>query len=319
MLLRPQLIFKRFNSTLPEKILNGLPKGIQPYARLSRIEKPVGTWLLYSPCTWSITLAATATGAPLSTTAWYLALFGIGSFLTRGAGCTINDIWDRHLDARVERTKTRPLAARDVSVPQAVGWLGLQGTAALAVLFSLPPTCWSLTAASIIPLLVYPLFKRFTNYPQAWLAIWFSYGAFLGFPAMGLQNYWAMFSMLGSAASWCMIYDTIYGHQDKKFDMQVGMKSTAIKWADRTLPIARRFFFAQYSLLAASTIFAGGVGPGILVGGTFAAIRQWNMMSKVNIDDPNTCGNFFLKNVLNGHIITVGFFVDYILKLLGYL
>lgn len=319
MLLRPRLLFRGFHSNLPERLVDGLPKSFQPFARLSRVEKPVGTWLLYSPCTWSITLAATATGAPITTTAWYLALFGIGSFLTRGAGCTINDIWDRTLDSKVERTKTRPIASGEVSVGQAVVWLGIQGAMALAVLFSLPPSCWVLTGASIIPLLIYPLFKRFTNYPQAWLAIWFSYGGFLGFPAMGLQNYWAMLSMLGSAASWCMIYDTIYGHQDKKWDLQAGVKSTALLWGDRTLPIARRFYFLQYSLLAASTICAGGLGPGIIAGGGLAAVRQWKMMNKVDLANPDTCGTFFLKNVLNGHIITAGFLVDYILKLFGWL
>ena len=190
--------------TTPQKFVRALPVSVIPYAELMRLDKPVGTWLLYTPCSWAITMAAYANGSPLSHTLGTLALFGFGSLVMRGAGCTINDILDRDLDNKVGRTLTRPLARRAVTVPQAVTFLGAQCFVGLGVLCALPWDCFWLGAASLPLVFSYPLFKRFTYYPQAVLSACFTWGALLGFPAMGVWNIPAMMSLHASAFAWCI-------------------------------------------------------------------------------------------------------------------
>ena len=315
----PLLTFNRYQSTLPEKIVNSLPTKLQPYARLSRMDKPIGTWLLYAPCTWSLGQAAVMGMTPLPTTCYYFSVFLVGAWLTRGAGCTINDIWDRDLDGGVERTKVRPLAAKEVTVKQAVTWLGVQGALSIGVLASLPSQCWAVGAASIIPVLVYPLFKRFTYYPQAWLSIWFSWGTVMGFPAMGLSLsdptvLATSACLLTAATSWSMIYDTIYGHQDKADDVKVGVKSTAIKWGDRTKKIAYRFWGVQTTALIASGVLSG-MGPAFFASTFYGMYRLLRMIRKVDLNDPQSCGSFFRRNLKNGLIIGAGCLLDYFVLL----
>lgn len=302
--------------TLAVWCVEHLPKKLQPYARLSRMDKPIGTWLLYSPCTWALTIGATMAGTPPSALATIYGVFLFGAFLTRGAGCTINDIWDRKMDAKVARTMDRPLAAKDCTVKQATTWLGVQGVASLGVLASLPKPCWLVGAASIVPVLVYPLFKRFTYYPQIWLSLWFSWGAVLAFPALGLSLgetavLGASMSLLTAGFSWSMIYDTIYGHQDKRDDVKVGVKSTALKWGDRTKPIAYRFWALQSASLVAAGSF-GGMGPAYLTGCLVSMTRLFRMIRKVDLSNPEDCGKFFKRNLWNGHIVWLGALVDYL-------
>lgn len=301
--------------TLAERCVAALPAKWQPYAKLSRMERPIGTWLLFSPCTWSLTMGATMAGTAMPTLFYYYGVYLLGAFLTRGAGCTINDIFDRDLDKGVDRTSSRPLAAQDVTVKQATAWLAAQGVASLGVLATLPRECWYVGAASIIPVLVYPLFKRFTYYPQIWLSFWFSWGALMGFPALGLSL--ANTAVLGSALSlltagfsWSMIYDTIYGHQDKLDDIKVGVKSTALKWGERTKSIAYRFWALQSASLVAAGSFAG-MGPAFLVGTVLSMGNLLRSIRKVDLNNPASCGQFFKRNLINGHIIWLGAFVDY--------
>jgi len=305
--------------TLAERFVNALPKSAQPYARLSRMDKPIGTWLLYAPCTWSLTMGSVMAAVPPATLGYYLGVYLLGAWLTRGAGCTINDIWDRDLDRGVARTTTRPLAAGDVTTRQAVAWLGVQGVASLGVLASLPRECWAVGALSIAPVLVYPLFKRFTYYPQIWLSIWFSWGTVMGFPALGLSltNPTVLAtatSLLTSAFSWSMIYDTIYGHQDKKDDIRVGVKSTALKWGARTKKIAYRFWGLQSLSLIAAGSFAG-MGPGFLTGAIVAMGNLLRMIVRVDLNNPASCGQFFKKNLKNGVFIWAGALLDYYMML----
>lgn len=192
-----------------------LPKKWIPYAELMRLEKPVGTWLLYLPCSWSILMGAMMQGATLSATAGMLGIFGVGALVMRGAGCTINDFLDRKLDQRVIRSVERPIASGRVSPRRALVFLGAQTLVGMGVLSLLPAQCWWLGLASLPIVFTYPLFKRFTYYPQAALSACFNWGALLGFPAMGVMSWPTMIPLYLSSYLWCMTYDTIYAHQDK--------------------------------------------------------------------------------------------------------
>lgn len=303
--------------TIPQKFVRSLPPAVIPYAELMRLDKPVGTWLLYTPGTWSITMAAYASGAPLSQTAIMLATFGIGSLVMRGAGCTINDILDRDLDNKVGRTITRPMARGAVSLPQAITFLGAQCFTGLGILCSLPADCFWLGAASIPFIFTYPLFKRFTYYPQVSLSFVFSWAALLGFPAMGVWNLPAMMTLHASAFLWCMTYDTIYAHQDKKFDILAGIKSTALKWGDKSKAIMYGMSAGQVGLLTASGVF-GGMGGFFFAGVGVAAYRIFSMVRKVDLDDPADCWKWFQSNINTGHVIFFGALMDYLTKITNF-
>jgi 4-hydroxybenzoate polyprenyltransferase len=262
-------------------------------------------------------MAACATGAPLGHTLWTLGLFGIGSLVMRGAGCTINDMLDHDLDSRVARTRLRPIAAGDISMKAATAFLAAQCTAGLAVLLSLPSDCFLLGAASLPLVFTYPLFKRITYYPQVVLSACFgSWGALLGFPAMGIWNIPAMIALHASSFAWCMIYDTIYAHQDKAFDRQIGIKSTALKWGERTKQILNRYAVGQIGLLTAAGFFAG-MGPCYFAGTAWAAYRLFDMIKQVELDNPDNCWQWFLRNIRTGHVVFLGALGDYACKLLG--
>ena len=296
-----------------------LPEKWIPYAELMRIEKPVGALLLLLPSFWGITMAAYSIAAPLTTTVSAIGLFTIGAFIMRGAGCTINDIWDRNLDNQVARTIERPIASRRVSVPQAVGWLAVQCFAGLAVLLSLPFECFYLGAFSLPFVAAYPLFKRFTYYPQAMLSICYSWGCLLGFPAVGAP---LLLSVAGplflSNFVWCMTYDTIYAHQDKAFDIHAGIKSTALAWGSKTKPILNSLSTLQVALFTTAGIM-NGMGPGFYLFGTWAFSRLFRVIKNVNLDDPSSCWKAFTSNINTGYVFWFGMVIDYILLLLGYL
>jgi len=217
-----------------------IPKSLQPYAHLARLDKPIGTFLLLHPCLWSTALAAPIGTLPdikLCT------LFSIGSFVMRGAGCTINDMWDSQYDKDVERTKSRPLASGLLSYNQAWMFLTLQLSAGLGVLVSLPNVqdCVVWGVASLPLVATYPLMKRYTNYPQLVLGLTFNWGAIMGWVAVhGTSNIdWNVVGPLyASGVLWTLIYDTLYAHQDKSDDKKLGLKSTALTFGEEgTKPI----------------------------------------------------------------------------------
>lgn len=300
-----------FVSKLPEKWI--------PYAELMRLEKPVGTLLLLIPSFWGITMASYAISAPLVTSFSALALFSIGAVIMRGAGCTINDIWDRDLDNQVARTMERPITSGRVTVPQASAFLVAQCLAGLVVLLSLPFECFYLGALSLPFVFAYPLFKRFTYYPQAMLSICFSWGCLLGFPAVGAPlNLAVAGSLFVSNFIWCMIYDTIYAHQDKKFDIKAGIKSTALAWGEKTKPILYGLGTAQ-----AITYFGAGalnaMGPFFYLSGAWGFSRLFSQIKKTDLDDPKSCWASFTGNIRTGEIMWIGMLFDYLLKIFGFL
>ncbi|CDR87103.1 related to COQ2-para-hydroxybenzoate--polyprenyltransferase [Sporisorium scitamineum] len=249
------------------------PFSIQPYLALSRIDKPIGTWLLYWPCAWSIVLASHTLGLSYTTPLFYTMLFGVGAIVMRGAGCTINDMWDVKMDRMVERTKTRPLAAGDITQFQALCFLGVQLSAGLAVLVNLNLYSIILGAGSLGVVVLYPLMKRVTYWPQLVLGFAFNWGAMLGWSAVaGAVDWAAVLPLYAGSIFWTLVYDTIYAHQDKTDDVHAGVKSTALLFGDKTKPVLSAFSASTIGLFAYSASRA--VPPAIGAAPTAADVLQ---------------------------------------------
>ncbi|MFP5330572.1 MAG: 4-hydroxybenzoate octaprenyltransferase [Alphaproteobacteria bacterium] len=217
--------------------IGALPPRLRPFASLMRLDRPIGTWLLYWPCAWSLALAGVGSH-------WDLLLwFALGAFAMRSAGCVYNDIVDRDLDSRVERTRLRPLASGRVSVRSAWALIALLLALALIVLLQLNSVARIISLASLAPVAAYPFMKRITWWPQAWLGLVFSWGALVGWPAVtGWLDVPALLLWLGSVA-WVVGYDTLYAIQDVEDDALVGVKSTARLFGDRA-PLMVGLFYA---------------------------------------------------------------------------
>lgn len=298
--------------------LRNLPEKWIPYAELMRLDKPVGTLLLLLPSFWGITMAAYGIAAPLATTASAIALFSIGALIMRSAGCTINDILDRNLDNQVARTVERPLASGRVSVPQAVVFLAAQCFAGLAVLLSLPFECFYLGALSLPFVFSYPLFKRFTYYPQVMISICFSWGCLLGFPAvLAPLNLWVAGPLFLSNFFWSMIYDTVYAHQDKRYDITAGIKSTALAWGDKTKPILYGMYTLQVSSFLAAGVF-NSMGPFFYLGAAWGFQRLFSQIRNVDLNVPASCWAMFTGNIKTGWILWFGMLIDYLAKIGGF-
>lgn len=271
-------------------MVDALPASVKPYAQLMRLDKPIGSWLLFWPGAWSIAMACHP-GLP----DWKLiATFAAGTLIMRGAGCTINDMWDRDIDNKVERTRTRPITSGAVSMPRAFIFLGAQLSAGLAILLSLNTYTIALGAASLAPVVVYPLMKRFTYWPQAVLGLAFNWGALLGWAAVHGSSNWAVtLPLYASGIAWTIVYDTIYAHQDKRDDVRVGVKSTALYMGDRTRQWLSGFGAAQAGLLALAGVNAG-LGWPFYVGVAAAAGHVAWMLRSVDLDNPYARARAFM-------------------------
>jgi 4-hydroxybenzoate polyprenyltransferase len=284
------------------------PAWSRPYLRLARLDRPIGSWLLLLPCWWSSALAAVAAhkAAP---SLLHLALFFVGAFAMRGAGCTWNDIVDRDLDGSVERTRSRPLPSGQVSVTQAAAFLALQALVGLAVLLSFNAFTILLGAASLAIVAVYPFMKRITYWPQIVLGLAFSWGALMGWAgAFGRLDAPALLLYAGSIA-WVIGYDTIYAHQDRDDDALIGIKSTALLFGDRTKPMLALFYSLAVILLGAAG-FAAGAGPVFALGLlAFAAHLGWQIV-RLDIADPDRCLALFKSDRDAGLILFAGMLAD---------
>jgi 4-hydroxybenzoate polyprenyltransferase len=208
-------------------LIGALPPRLRPFASLMRLDRPIGTWLLYWPCAWSVALAGVGGR-------WDLFLWlALGAWAMRSAGCVYNDIVDRNLDVEVERTKLRPLASKRVSLGAAWLLIGLLGLVGLVVLVQLRWVAALVALASVAPVAAYPFMKRITWWPQAWLGLVFSWGALVGWPAVTGKLDWPMFLLWLGSISWVIGYDTLYAIQDKEDDALVGVKSSAIRLGDK--------------------------------------------------------------------------------------
>ena len=291
------------------------PAWSRPYLRLARLDRPIGSWLLLLPCWWSSALAAVAAHRAAPSLA-HLALFFVGAFAMRGAGCTWNDIVDRDLDRSVERTRSRPIPSGQVSVVQAALFLVLQSLVGLAVLMTFNAFTIVLGIASLAIVAVYPFMKRITYWPQIGLGLAFSWGALMGWAAaFGRLDLPALLLYAGSIA-WVIGYDTIYAHQDREDDALIGIKSTALLFGERTKPMLALFYTLAVIFLGAAG-FAAGCGPVFALGLlAFAAHLGWQI-ARLDIADPDNCLAVFKSDRDAGLILFAGLLLDAALRRLG--
>ena len=284
------------------------PLWSRPYLRLSRLDRPIGSWLLLLPCWWSAALAA-GMAHDVSRLPLILVLFLIGAFAMRGAGCTWNDITDRDLDAQVERTRSRPIPAGQVSVPQAAAFLVLQALAGLAVLLQFNRFAIGCGIASLVIVAVYPFMKRITYWPQIVLGLAFSWGALMGFAVtLGRIDATALVLYAGSIA-WVIGYDTIYAHQDTEDDALIGIKSTALLFGERTRPALVVFYGLAVALIGVALVLAGAGWMAWLGLAAFAAHLCWQIQ-RLEIGDPRLCLRIFKSNRDAGLLLFAGLLAD---------
>lgn len=258
---------------------------LRPYLRLSRLDRPIGTWLLLLPCWWSLALAAPAGGWPDFR---LFALFALGALVMRGAGCTFNDIADRHFDGLVERTRNRPLPSGDVSLGAAIAWLAVQALIGLAILLTLNRTAILLGIASLVLIAIYPFMKRVTWWPQFFLGLAFNWGALMGYGAVRGNVAPTALLLYAAGIAWTLGYDTIYAHQDKEDDALIGVKSTARLLGARTGRWLAVFYAAAMAGLAAAGL-AGGLGPWFVLLLLPAAGHLVWQVRTLDIDDAGGC------------------------------
>ena len=284
------------------------PAWSRPYLRLARLDRPIGSWLLLIPCWWSAGLAAIAARDPLPSP-WHLLLFFVGAFAMRGAGCTWNDIVDRDLDARVERTRSRPIPSGQVSTAQAAAFLAAQAVVGLVVLLQFNRFAIGVGIASLGIVVVYPFMKRITYWPQIVLGLAFSWGALMGWAAAFGQLNAPALVLYAGAISWVIGYDTIYAHQDREDDALIGIKSTALLFGPRTKPMLALFYGLAVGLIGLSGVLAGAGAAFALGLAAFAGHLAWQI-ARLDIDDPDRCLRLFKANRDAGLMLFAGMLAD---------
>jgi len=288
------------------------PAWSRPYLRLARLDRPIGSWLLLLPCWWSSAVAAIAANKAAPSLI-HLALFFIGAFAMRGAGCTWNDIVDRDLDRSVERTRSRPIPSGQVSVFQAAIFLVLQALIGFAVLISFNAFTIGLGVASLAIVAVYPFMKRITYWPQIVLGLAFSWGALMGWAAAFGRLDAPAFLLYAGSIAWVIGYDTIYAHQDREDDALIGIKSTALLFGERTKPMLALFYALAVILLGAAG-FAAGAGLVFAIGLiAFGAHLAWQIV-RLDITDPDRCLALFKSDRDAGLILFAGLLLDAALR-----
>ncbi|XP_051168927.1 4-hydroxybenzoate polyprenyltransferase, mitochondrial [Leptopilina boulardi] len=300
---RKGFLIQKRDLGIAAKLVNSSPHKLQPYMKLMRIEKPIGSWLLFWPCGWSIALAAPIGSLP---DLKMLALFGLGSCIMRGAGCTINDMWDQDIDKKVARTRERPLASGDVTQFQALVFLGGQLSLALLILLQLNWYSILLGASSLGLVIIYPLMKRVTYWPQFILGMTLNWGALLGWSAIhGTCNWSICLPLYMSGICWTILYDTIYAHQDKVDDLIVGIKSTALKFGANTKLYLSGFGASMVGGLITSGLIAEQTLPYYISVGLVAG-HITHQIYTLDIDSPNDCAQKFISNHSLGMLLFFG-------------
>ncbi|KRX34654.1 4-hydroxybenzoate polyprenyltransferase, mitochondrial [Trichinella murrelli] len=332
-------------------VVQKFPQSWQPYLRLMRADKPVGTLLLYWPSTWSIALCSSPGSLP---NIELLTLFGLGAFFMRGAGCVVNDLWDKEFDKKVARTKDRPLANGELSVLQAFTLLGGLLSCSLAILLQLNYYSIILGTCSMVLVVTYPLFKRFTYWPQfilgmtlnwgvlmAWVitndllsstvyslrllyryirhdlqppGLTFNWGVLLGWAATSGSVYWlGAMTLYFSGISWTLVYDTIYAHQDKADDSIIGLKSTALKFGDNTKPYLSLFGSSMITSLAITGLMTDQTWP-YYVGLLLTSCHIGWQIGTLDINNPADCWKKFSTNRYLGLILFMSIVASNLLK-----
>jgi len=283
------------------------PAAVRPYLRLARADRPIGIWLLLWPCWWSILLATTQVSFGFWGSLyvlWLMALFAVGAAVMRGAGCTYNDIVDRDIDAKVERTAGRPIPSGQVGVTMAVVFLVAQILVGLLVLLQLNWFSVVLGALSLVPIAIYPFMKRVTDWPQAFLGLTFNWGALLGWTAVTGGLAVAPVVLFIGCVLWTLGYDTIYAHQDKEDDAVIGVRSTALLFRSTTKYWLAGFYAGAWLLFVLAGAVAGlGLGFFVLIAAV-AGHMAWQIL-RLEIEDPANCLSTFKTNRDLGAIMLV--------------
>ncbi|WP_373635762.1 4-hydroxybenzoate octaprenyltransferase [Yoonia sp. SS1-5] len=232
------------------------PGPTRPFLRLSRADRPIGTWLLFLPCMWGLALAILATDRFANHDLWTIVGCGIGAFLMRGAGCTWNDVTDRHIDGKVARTRSRPIPAGQVTVRGAIIWMIVQAVLAFFILITFYPTAIILGVVALAPVAIYPFAKRFTWWPQLFLGLAFNWGALLAWAAHTNSIGPVPLVLYMAGIAWTLFYDTIYAHQDIEDDALIGVRSTARLFGDDTHRWLRLFLTIIVILFGVAVVLA---------------------------------------------------------------
>jgi 4-hydroxybenzoate polyprenyltransferase len=267
-----------------------LPEGLIPYALLARFDRPIGAWLLFLPGLWSISLAASDILMGL----WLVLLFAIGSVVMRGAGCVVNDLWDRKMDAQVERTRGRPLASGQLRPRQALVFLAILCLIGLVILLRLNSAARLLGVLSLVPVALYPLAKRVTWWPQVVLGVVFGWAAPMGYVAAGTLA-WPVVPLYLAAILWIIGYDTIYAHQDREDDALIGVKSTARLFETNTRSLLVVCYAGTILLLALAMVMQG-LGLGGLLALLLPAGLLARQVMQLDVNDPSRCLALFKSN-----------------------
>jgi 4-hydroxybenzoate polyprenyltransferase len=288
------------------------PAFLRPYLRLSRADRPIGGWLLLWPCWWSAALAAIEQGRALPNLA-HLALFLVGAFAMRGAGCTYNDIVDRDIDAQVERTRGRPLPSGQVGVIGASAWLVLQALLGLVVLLQFNHFTIALGLLSLVVVAAYPFMKRITWWPQAILGLAFSWGALMGWAGAYGHLDGAPILLFAGAVLWVMGYDTIYACQDMEDDAIVGVHSTARLFGARTR-LAVAGFYGGAVVLMALAFAAADASLFAFVGLGALAVHLGAQVVLLDVEDGARCLRLFRANRDAGAALFAGLLVECVVR-----
>ena len=285
-----------------------MPAAARPYLQLMRLDRPIGTWLLFWPCVFGLVLGAAADERRFLD--WrdffYVILFGIGALVMRGAGCTFNDIIDHDIDAQVARTRGRPIPSGAVTTKQAAALLVGLCLIGLAILLQFNWFAVGLGAGSLLLVAAYPFMKRITWWPQAWLGLTFNWGALLGFAAQtGRLDIGDGLLYLG-LIFWTLGYDTIYAHQDRDDDALIGVKSTARLFGADSRRWILRFYLAAFTLVLAAgfTEHAGWPFAFVMLAAGWHLLGQ---VKKLDINNPENCLMLFRSNRETGALIALAF------------
>ena len=300
-------------------LISFLPASWIPYAELARLDKPAGTYYLFFPCLFSTLMAASYTHTPPLAVLETCALFFTGALIMRGAGCTINDLWDRNLDPHVARTRLRPLARQALTPFRALTFTGFQLLAGLGLLLQFPTACIYYGIPSLFLVATYPLAKRITHYPQFVLGLAFSWGAFMGFPALGVDPisdptaFKGIVALYGSCVSWTVLYDMVYAHMDIKDDAKVGIKSIALRHEKETKAVLSGLAIVQTTLLVTAGALLNA-SPLFLVSTSVSTAGTLGLMIwKVRLKHASSCWWWFkYGGWFTGGGISLGLLAEYV-------
>lgn len=304
----PKIVIETADAVEGSWVYRHAPMFARPYLKLARIDRPVGTWLLLWPCLWSMSLMIS--GYDLLELGFIALLFAIGSLVMRGAGCTFNDIVDADIDEKVERTRSRPIPAGEVTKLQAWVFLLVQCLIGLVVLLQFNLFTVYLGLGSLVLVALYPYMKLWTGWPQAWLGLTLNWGALMGWAALDGGLDWPAVALYVGSVFWTLGYDTIYAHQDKEDDALIGIGSLALTLGDKTKPALWLFYGLFFvGLFSAGTL--ANLGLIFYVGIAFAAVQLVSQIRAVDIDDPEKCLDVFRSNTNFGWTVLLSFLLGH--------